>query len=38
MEQVEWCIAKLREALNDYNIQDAKNYLELLEHWKGKLK
>lgn len=38
MEQVEWCIAQLRAALDDYNMEDAKNYLAMLELWKDKLK
>lgn len=38
MEQVNWCINKIREALADYNLEDAKNYLALLELWKDRIK
>ncbi|QEQ94736.1 hypothetical protein pEp_SNUABM10_00040 [Erwinia phage pEp_SNUABM_10] len=37
MQEVNWCIRKLRDALADYNMEDAKNYLSLLELWKDKL-
>lgn len=33
IEQVNWCIKKLEEALADYNMTDAKNYTELLKQW-----
>lgn len=30
---VKWCIDKLKEALDDYSIQEAKDYLEMLDAW-----
>lgn len=38
MAEVNWFINKIREALADYNMEDAQNYLSLLELWKDKLK
>lgn len=38
MEQIEWCIKKLKASLADYNVEDMKNYMDLLEQWKERLK
>jgi len=32
-EQVAWCLKKLQEALDDYDLVAAKNYLELAQQW-----
>lgn len=38
MAEVDWCIQKIKEALDDYDMASARDYLELLTLWKDKLK
>ncbi len=37
-EQVNWCLDKLREAANDYNVEDIKAYAEMARMWNNKEK
>lgn len=36
MIPLDWCIKKLEEALADYNIAAARDYLDLIKVWKEK--
>ncbi len=36
-ERVQWCLKKAKEALADYNQQEANEYLELAEMWLRKV-
>lgn len=36
-ERVAWCHDKMKEALADYDLDTASNYLELAEQWLSKI-
>lgn len=38
MIPLDWCIKKLEEALADYDMSSARDYLELIKLWKDKAK